>query len=555
MSVNSVKSKWTRHWKEKITLEDSSSYYGRWLRRKRLELLKEIFKKYSRSLSVIDIGCGGGDTLRIFKNLGFKNLIGIDFAEDSIAHCEKLGFIRDKELFVMDAKHTTFPDNSFDIVFSEGLWEHFADPRPYMLEAIRISKKYIIVIQPNHYSFFGKLMQLGWKQFSKSKGGVEELSFLLSYFREFLKIYSFRLVETKSTLIREQVIMIFKKVEEDWYYNIHDFFKLASNRELPKLSCFKMPKLNDIDIIIKFGNFIPELSQMQKIHSYWVGDHSLYYKGRHKSSFWKIWIEHLDFPVTVIHFHGDPLFSKEIFFVLLLEPFLTYKLSQKGILMLHSSALTINDKGIVISGETGAGKTTMLLNLLNQSNTEYFADDQSIVKGSTLYSYPMPIGLRSHLVHNCKLKLQFKDNLYILFHNLVNILTGYYGNLTHRVYPEEIHFKNSKNSIKTGDKVNIKYVFILSLSNKSKIKKLTPGEALSKLLHHNRGNEDKQKIINRFLTAYKAVYPEFSYRKDFEKILTEFVHSDINFYEVQLSKKYRIKENISKIVKILEGEE
>lgn len=306
--------------------------------------------------------------------------------------------------------------------------------------------------------------------------------------------------------------------------------------------------------MVKFGNFAPNLTNYRKEGKYWIGNNSLYCKTRHKLSFWKIWIQNLDKPKTTIHFYGDPFFSKELFFVLLLEPFLTYKFSQKGILFLHSSAFSFNGKGVIVSGETGTGKTTMLLNLLKEPSTEYYADDQAIVKNSTLYSYPMSIGLRTHLVRHCKLKLSSKDNLYILFHNLVNVVTNYYGNLTHRVHPEDILFKNSEKFTFTGNKVDIKYVFLLSLGGKPKVTLLTPKEAKTKLLWHNRGNEDKQQIIYRYFTAFKKVYPELNYWSDYGKLLSKFVQSDVLFYNVQLSKKYRFGENIEKILKILETE-
>jgi len=214
MSEEKVKGQWATHWRERGSLEETATLIGRWLRNKRLALLRNVLKDLDRSSTVIDLGCGGGITLRLFKELGFTNSVGIDFTEYAIQRCQDIGLNFNKDVFLMDAKRTTFQIGSFDIVFSEGLWEHFLDPRPYMLEAVRLSRRYIIVIQPNHYSFFGKLMQLGWRIYSKNKGGVKEYSFLISYFRDFLKLYGFTLIKSESTIFREQSIMVFERNAE-----------------------------------------------------------------------------------------------------------------------------------------------------------------------------------------------------------------------------------------------------------------------------------------------------------------------------------------------------
>jgi len=208
---NKVKERWSNHWLNKSSLEESASIIGSFLRKRRFYILSKMLDSFSRNSTIIDMGCGGGSTLKFIRSLGFKNSVGIDFIEHSIKHCEKLGFVKGKDIFLMDAKKTKFPNRFFDIVFSEGLWEHFQDPRPYMAEAARIAKKTIVVIQPNHFSIFGKLMNIGWDISSHKKGGVKEYSFTLSYFKSFLNMYGFSLVKSKSTILNEQAVMQFER--------------------------------------------------------------------------------------------------------------------------------------------------------------------------------------------------------------------------------------------------------------------------------------------------------------------------------------------------------
>ena len=211
MAELKVQQLWKKHWKTQSTIEESGSFYGKLLHQKRLIILQNFLSTLDSTSTVLDMGCGGGSTITTFKQSNFNNIKGIDFASESMARCEEKGFVYGKDVFLMDAAHTSFFSNSFDIVFSEGLWEHFTDPRPHMAEACRLAKTYIIVIQPNHFSFFGYLMHLGWNIFSKNKGGVKEYSYPLSYFTNFLKLYNFDLITSKSTPLYEQTMMVFKK--------------------------------------------------------------------------------------------------------------------------------------------------------------------------------------------------------------------------------------------------------------------------------------------------------------------------------------------------------
>jgi len=155
MTYESNKEEWDAEWKEAENIEATASPIGIWLRSQRIIHIKDIMKNMDKSLSVIDMGCGAGTTLKVIRGLGFKNSIGIDFSKEAIKRCEKLGFVKDKDVFNMDAGDTGYPDRHFGIGFEEGLWEHFEYPEPLVREAARISDEYMLIIQPNHFSPLG----------------------------------------------------------------------------------------------------------------------------------------------------------------------------------------------------------------------------------------------------------------------------------------------------------------------------------------------------------------------------------------------------------------
>jgi 2-polyprenyl-3-methyl-5-hydroxy-6-metoxy-1,4-benzoquinol methylase len=80
---------------------DYSIYYGRfhddsdehaeeaavWVRK-----ILEPHMPADRSMPVIDIGCGYGFALRALRNLGFKNLMGVEVSPEQAERCRKAGF-------------------------------------------------------------------------------------------------------------------------------------------------------------------------------------------------------------------------------------------------------------------------------------------------------------------------------------------------------------------------------------------------------------------------------------------------------------------------------
>ena len=213
MSEIDVKKLWEQHWKDTKSVEDVASPIGKQLRKQRLKIMFKMLAPLDRSICVIDMGCGGGRTLQNIRSSGFKNSIGIDYSHEALIRCEKIGYKMDKDVFFVDAKDTHYPDQQFDLTFSEGLWEHFKNPVPFMDEQIRITKTYLMIIQPDHFSFFGFLLKKAWDMFASKRGGVKEYSFRLSYFEKYLKDNGFKLVSKKATCLNEQAVMLFKRVE------------------------------------------------------------------------------------------------------------------------------------------------------------------------------------------------------------------------------------------------------------------------------------------------------------------------------------------------------
>ncbi|GAB2481020.1 class I SAM-dependent methyltransferase [Algoriphagus taiwanensis] len=94
-------------------------------------------------LSILDQGCGGGRYTTAWKLLGAKKCIGLDFSEvglqDAKSRVEAAG-IADVEFVHGSVLDMPFADESFDIVFSNGVLHHTEDWRKGIKEQLRVMK-------------------------------------------------------------------------------------------------------------------------------------------------------------------------------------------------------------------------------------------------------------------------------------------------------------------------------------------------------------------------------------------------------------------------------
>jgi len=336
-------------------------------------------------------------------------------------------------------------------------------------------------------------------------------------------------------------------------YNLHDLFTIQVNNPpkiFNRLNMFESTKNNDPDITVNYDIKPKPPSDKTLFENtfYRIGEDSIYSLYRHKLSFWKINITGLsdkDLPIT-INFTGDPFFASELFLQLVIEPLLTYTLPMVGALSLHASSVSYKDNGIVFTSHTGVGKTSILLNLLKDKQTTYYSDDQTLIKGSTLYPYPLDIGVRKHHLDSLNIKTTPNHLRKTEIFHVINKALGYYPNLTERIPVSELDFGNGFADYQTPDHVKLKTIYIMELGKKTTITDLTPEQAAPEILKQNHKNEDKLKI----LTSYFDLYNKYNDNKiDFwekynKQVLKLCTNRSVNTKKLVISKKYRFSQRI-----------
>lgn len=139
---------WDRRWigseeKERLTLLGRTMFRSK--RKTLLSLAATLPVK-----TVIEVGCGLGHTLGVYMEAGLQ-ATGIDISPSAVAVCRKKGL----PAVLKDVVDET---GTYDLVSSDGMLEHFLHFEPMAAQLMRISRRYVLLIQPNHGSFTGKTL-------------------------------------------------------------------------------------------------------------------------------------------------------------------------------------------------------------------------------------------------------------------------------------------------------------------------------------------------------------------------------------------------------------
>lgn len=142
------------------------------------KMMDTLFSKISLTFNakVLDVGCGQGPALDLFKQKGFSP-IGITLNSKDLSACRQKGH----EVYEMDQSFLDFKDQEFDLIWCRHCIEHSIFPYFTLSEFFRVLKPngylYIEVPAPdtdcrhqtnnNHYSVLGKSM---WTELIKRAG-------------------------------------------------------------------------------------------------------------------------------------------------------------------------------------------------------------------------------------------------------------------------------------------------------------------------------------------------------------------------------------------------
>jgi ubiquinone/menaquinone biosynthesis C-methylase UbiE len=128
----------------------------------------------NRTTSLLDVGCGPATELSGYKKYNLSlHYTGIDRSATMLREARKRH--PEATFYYGDAQQLPFKDGSFDTVLLKHLLEHLPTYEPAVVEAIRVSKRLVIIDFFHHLQlpFDVKLKQRGYWNNWYSKGKFE----------------------------------------------------------------------------------------------------------------------------------------------------------------------------------------------------------------------------------------------------------------------------------------------------------------------------------------------------------------------------------------------
>ena len=126
--------------------------------------LQRLLRRYVRPGDrFLEIGCAPGKILAWAASELRADVAGLDYSEPGLATSRHLfeALHLSGDLRCEDLGQTTFAAGSFDVVYSSGLIEHFADPREIVGQHLRLVKPggTAVITVPNYRGIYGTLQR------------------------------------------------------------------------------------------------------------------------------------------------------------------------------------------------------------------------------------------------------------------------------------------------------------------------------------------------------------------------------------------------------------
>ncbi|MFZ5518609.1 MAG: methyltransferase domain-containing protein [Candidatus Zhuqueibacterota bacterium] len=146
----STREHWEKFWREKEQIEDVYSNEER---------IYHNIKPFTpiKNKRILEVGAGSArDSFQFAHDQAMVYVL--DYSPQALAIVRKLNAQSPAKLNLIqsDAFHIPVPDNTFDIVFHQGLLEHFRDPRPLIQENFRVLKPggLLLIDVPQRYHVY-----------------------------------------------------------------------------------------------------------------------------------------------------------------------------------------------------------------------------------------------------------------------------------------------------------------------------------------------------------------------------------------------------------------
>lgn len=114
--------------------------------------LVDLVKKYAAGNKILEVGFGTGGDLEKLSQSGFDSF-GIETSKVAFNRAKKS---KKFKVFFQNGETTSFADSEFDLIFHQGVLEHFRDPKNILREHYRLLKMngVVVIDVPHKWNLF-----------------------------------------------------------------------------------------------------------------------------------------------------------------------------------------------------------------------------------------------------------------------------------------------------------------------------------------------------------------------------------------------------------------
>ena len=117
-----------------------------------LKIFNDLQQFLERDAKIIEVGCGEGDNLAVFKSNGYNHLTGLELSLDCCRKLRRRGIVcinKSLTSYILDSN----PFEEFDCVILSHMIEHFVEPEKALTMISRLLKPtgVLYVLVPNFY--------------------------------------------------------------------------------------------------------------------------------------------------------------------------------------------------------------------------------------------------------------------------------------------------------------------------------------------------------------------------------------------------------------------
>lgn len=150
------------YWEHNANARDYKHPVVEFFVKQRLDWIAQ-FIDLKKIKSAFDVGCGDG-----FATYYFDQIIDIVEGGDIAEYMLEKNPLPKSKLQVIDAEDLPLKDNSYDLVYTWEVLHHVPNPQQAVNEMARVSKKYVLIFEPNR----SNLLQFGFGLMTKQERGT-----------------------------------------------------------------------------------------------------------------------------------------------------------------------------------------------------------------------------------------------------------------------------------------------------------------------------------------------------------------------------------------------